>query len=244
MAVETTEREPLVDAHGVHAGYGRAQVLCELDFRLAAGEVLALLGRNGMGKSTLIRCLVGHVRASRGAIRIRGRDVASLAAHARARLGLAYVPEGRAVFGNLSVRENLVVAARRPAKRQHDWTLARVLETFPPLADKLARAGAQLSGGEQQMLAIGRALMTNPDVLFLDETTEGLAPRFADVIWRLVRQLRADGMAVLIVDKNPTRVAAVADRAMILVKGRSVFDGPAAELVRRPDLVANFLGVS
>ena len=233
----------LVEARGLHAHYGESHVLRGVSLAIGAGESIGLLGRNGMGKTTLIRTLLAHVRASRGTVHVRGRDCTRARPHAIARLGIAYVPEGRGIFPNLSVRENLLLAARRPDGRASAWTLERVLATFPRLAERLGHGGQQLSGGEQQMLAIGRALMTNPDVLLLDEATEGLAPLIVREIWRIIGTLRGTGMAALIVDRNFHAVLAHTDRALVLEKGVVVREGASAALGADPDSLARHLGV-
>jgi branched-chain amino acid transport system ATP-binding protein len=233
----------LVEARDLHAHYGESHVLRGVSLAIGAGESIGLLGRNGMGKTTLIRTMLAHVRASRGTVHVRGRDCTRARPHAIARLGVAYVPEGRGIFPNLSVRENLLLAARRPDARATPWTLERVLATFPRLAERLGHGGQQLSGGEQQMLAIGRALMTNPDVLLLDEATEGLAPLIVREIWRIVATLRGTGMASLIVDRNFHAVLAHTDRALVLEKGVVVREGPSAALAADPAALARHLGV-
>jgi len=230
--------EPLVEAEELHAFYGSSHVLHGVSFRVQRGESVGLMGRNGMGKTTLLRTMLGLVRPRIGCVRMRGRDVTAEAPHRIARSGVAYVPEGRGIFPNLSVRENLVMAARPGA-----WTLARVLDTFPRLGERLRHGGGQLSGGEQQMLTIGRALMTNPELLILDEATEGLAPRIAQDIWRIVRRVRESGIATVIVDKNFRAVNAITDRNVILVKGRVVYEGAAADLLARPQIRLAHLGV-
>ncbi|MDP9046375.1 MAG: ABC transporter ATP-binding protein [Pseudomonadota bacterium] len=234
--------ETLVDAQGVHAWYGSSHVLHGVNLQIRRGETFGLLGRNGMGKSTLIRTLLGHVAQRDGQIHILGHDAMKMRPHEVARLGVAYVPEGRGVFPNLSVRENLVMAARRGGDGRNDWSLGRVLDTFPRLKQRLANAGAQLSGGEQQMLSIGRALMTNPDLLILDEATEGLAPLVVAEIWRVIGQIRATGIATLIVDRDYRRVLAQSDRALVLQKGQAVLEGRACEVAVDPAL-ASCLGV-
>jgi branched-chain amino acid transport system ATP-binding protein len=234
---------PLLAAEGVHAHYGASHVLHGVDFSVGRGETVGLMGRNGMGKTTLLRSLLGFVRPSGGSVRIRGRDMTHAEPHRMARAGVAYVPEGRGIFPNLSVRENLVMAARAGHDGRRDWDLARVLGVFPRLRERLAHGGAQLSGGEQQMLSIARALLTNPDVLLLDEATEGLAPLIAREIWILIRSLREAGVASVIVDKNHAAVTAVADRCVLLVKGSVVFDGGSASLRAQPVLLQRHLGV-
>jgi branched-chain amino acid transport system ATP-binding protein len=239
--------ETLIEARGIQAYYGASHVLHDVNFRVRRGETLGLMGRNGMGKSTLLRSVLGLVRPPvgkvRGAVSVKGRDMSHAEPHAIALAGIAYVPEGRGIFPNLSVRENLVMAARRGVDGRRDWTLERVLATFPRLAERLEHGGAQLSGGEQQMLTIGRALLTNPDLLILDEATEGLAPRVAREIWRIIRAVKEAGIATVIVDKNFRAVSAIADRAMILVKGSAVYEGTAAALRAQPELHRRYLGI-
>ncbi|MGZ5084528.1 MAG: ABC transporter ATP-binding protein [Usitatibacter sp.] len=221
----------------MHAWYGSSHVLHGVDFTLARGEAVGLLGHNGMGKSTLIRALLGHVRERSGRIAVRGRDVSRARPHEVARLGVAYVPEGRGIFANLTVRENLVMAARAGA-----WTLERVLSTFPRLRERIAHRGAQLSGGEQQMLSIGRALMTQPEAIILDEATEGLAPMVVAEVWRVIAEIRAAGIATLVVDRDYRRVAAHSDRLVVLQKGRVALSGASGELLAGPALTS-LLGV-
>jgi branched-chain amino acid transport system ATP-binding protein len=234
---------PLLEARGIHTYYGVSHVLHGVDFTVRRGETVGLMGRNGMGKSTLLRSVLGLVRPRRGEVRIAGADMTQAAPYAIARMGIAYVPEGRGIFPNLSVRENLVMAARAGAGGRRDWTFERVMQTFPRLAERLAHGGAQLSGGEQQMLTIGRALMTNPDLLILDEATEGLAPKISREIWGIIGQIKQAGIAAVIVDKNFAAVSAVADRVMILVKGVTVYEGVSAELRAQPELHQRYLGV-
>jgi len=233
----------LVEAKGVHTYYGASHILHGVDFAVQPGEAVGLMGRNGMGKTTLLKTILGLVRARDGRIRVKGEDVTRAPTHRVARLGIAYVPEGRGIFPNLSVYENLVMAARPGSKGRRDWGIERVLETFPRLAQRLGHGGAQLSGGEQQMLTIGRALMTNPDLLILDEATEGLAPMVAREIWQIVRTVCQSGISTVIVDKNFSAVSAIASRSVILVKGEIVFDGASAELKAQPELHLRYLGV-
>jgi branched-chain amino acid transport system ATP-binding protein len=201
------------------------------------------MGRNGMGKTTLIRTLMGLVRARSGTIAVDGRDVTREPTFRIAGRGLAYVPEGRGIFASLSVAENLAIAERRPAGRDGAWTVARVLELFPRLAQRLGNGGDQLSGGEQQMLAIARALLTNPRLLILDEATEGLAPLIRDEIWRTIGVIRDTGMATLLVDKNVAAVSAIADRAVVLVKGEVAYEGAPRALAADAALMQRLLGV-
>jgi branched-chain amino acid transport system ATP-binding protein len=234
--------DALVDAKDLHAWYGSSHILHGIDLRIGRGETIGLLGRNGMGKSTLIRTLLGHVPEREGQVRVRGRDMSRARPHEVARLGVAYVPEGRGVFPNLSVRENLVMAARRGVDGREDWGLERVLATFPRLAERMDNLGGQLSGGEQQMLSIGRALMTHPDLLILDEATEGLAPLIVAEIWRVIGEIRTSGIATLIVDRDWRRVLARSDRALVLQKGRVVLEGVSPTVAADASL-AGFLGV-
>jgi branched-chain amino acid transport system ATP-binding protein len=234
--------ELIVDARGIHAWYGSSHVLHGIDLQIARGQTVGLLGRNGMGKSTLIRTLLGHVTQREGHIALFGQDASHARPHEVARLGIAYVPEGRGVFPNLSVRENLVMAARRGRDGRHDWSYEQVLETFPRLAERLSHLGAQLSGGEQQMLSIGRALMTHPELIVLDEATEGLAPLIVADIWRVIERIRESGIATLIVDRDYRKVLARADRALVLQKGQVVVQGSADEVATNPGL-AGWLGV-
>lgn len=234
---------PIIEGRGLHTYYGASHILHGIDLTLHGGEAVGLMGRNGMGKTTLIRTLLGLVAARRGEIRIDGRLMTNAAPHRIARQGIAYVPEGRGIFPNLSVRENLLMAARPGTDGQTQWTFERVIETFPRLAERLGHGGQQLSGGEQQMLAIGRALMTNPRLLILDEATEGLAPLIAREIWAILDTIRAAGIAALIVDKNFAAVSAITDRNVILVKGRVVFEGSSGELRSQPELLQQHLGI-
>ena len=214
----------------VHAWYGSSHVLHGVDVAIARGETLGLLGRNGMGKSTLIRTLLGHVAQRDGSIQIFGQDVSRARPHEVARLGVAYVPEGRGVFPNLTVHENLVMCARKGRDGRNDWPFERVMQTFPRLQERIGNLGAQLSGGEQQMLSIGRALMTHPELIILDEATEGLAPLIVAEIWRVIGDIRQSGIATLIVDRDYRKVLAHSDRALVLQKGQVVMQGDAAAL--------------
>ena len=237
--------DTILEARGVQAWYGSSHVLHGVDLAIARGQTIGLLGRNGMGKSTLIRTLLGHVAQREGQVRLFGEDVSRARPHEVARRGVAYVPEGRGVFPNLTVRENLVMAARAGAPEhggRADWPFERVMSTFPRLAERVNHLGGQLSGGEQQMLSIGRALMTHPELIILDEATEGLAPLIVAEIWRVIGQIRAGGIATLIVDRDWRRVLGQADRALVLQKGRAVLEGSADEVAASPAL-AGYLGV-
>ena len=243
MSYSEIMSEMLIEARGIHTYYGASHVLHGVDFVVRRGETLGLMGRNGMGKTTLLKSVLGLVPPRSGSVRIGGADMSQAAPHAIARLGIAYVPEGRGIFPNLSVRENLVMAARAGVDGRTGWTFERVMETFPRLAERLGHGGAQLSGGEQQMLTIGRALMTNPSLLILDEATEGLAPLISREIWSIVRRIKEAGIATVIVDKNFNAVSAIAERVLILVKGAVVYEGGSAELKAQPELHKKYLGV-
>ena len=233
----------LISAQALHTYYGASHILRGINFSVARGETIGLMGRNGMGKSTLLKSLMGLVKPRSGSVDIAGRPMMGRPPYEIARLGMAYVPEGRGIFGNLSVVENLKMAARAGTRGQRDWTYERVLETFPRLKERLGHGGQQLSGGEQQMLTIGRALMTNPDVLILDEATEGLAPLIARDIWRICGVIRESGISSVIVDKNWKHVTQITDRNVILVKGEVVFEGSSSELHASPELLQQYLGV-
>ena len=234
--------DPILNAQGIHAWYGSSHILHGVDVHIARGETMGLLGRNGMGKSTLIRSILGHVSQRDGRVYLFGKEVSKCRPHEIARLGVAYVPEGRGVFPNLSVRENLIMAARPVQGRSRGWDLDRVLQTFPRLAERINNLGAQLSGGEQQMLSIGRALMTQPDLIVLDEATEGLAPLIVAEIWKVISTIREDGIATLIVDRDYRKVLAQSDRAIVLQKGQVVLSGTSAALRDNPEL-ASYLGL-
>ncbi len=233
----------MLSIDGLNTFYGDSHILRGVSLSLGKGTALGLLGRNGMGKTTLIRSLMGYVRAASGTVSWQGSDVTGAPPERMARLGLGYVPEGRGIFPNLSVRENLVMAARAGTDGRRDWTYERVLATFPRLTERLGHGGQQLSGGEQQMLAIGRALMTNPQLLILDEATEGLAPLIVAEIWRVVGAIRSTGISTLIVDRDYRKVLAHTDRALVLEKGQIVLDGESAALARDPEALTRWLGV-
>ncbi|WP_119389164.1 ABC transporter ATP-binding protein [Taklimakanibacter lacteus] len=226
----------LLALSGVEAFYGASQVLFGVDLEVGQGEAVALLGRNGMGKTTTMRAILGLAGRSGGDIRFAGRGLSGLRPHERARLGIGLVPEGRRCFPTLTVAENLLIAAR-----PGPWTLARLYELFPRLAERRGQPARTLSGGEQQMLAIGRALMTNPTLLMLDEATEGLAPLLRQEIWAVIRKLKGEGQSILIVDKTLAELFPVADRCFILERGRTVWSGQAEELTA--ELQQRHLGV-
>ena len=228
-----------IEALNTH--YGDSHILRGVTLNLQAGTSMGLLGRNGMGKTTLIRSVMGYVRPT--SVRWADENVTARAPERMARLGIGYVPEGRGIFPNLSVRENLVMSARAGVNGQRDWTFDRVLSTFPRLSERLNFGGQQLSGGEQQMLSIGRALMTNPSLLILDEATEGLAPLIVAEIWRVVGAIRATGISTLIVDRNYRAVLAHTDQAVVLEKGLVVKSGASAALAADNAALAELLGV-
>jgi branched-chain amino acid transport system ATP-binding protein len=218
-------------------------VLFGIDLAIRAGEAATLLGRNGMGKTTTVRSVLGLTPAKRGSIRFRGERIERWSPDRIARSGLALVPEGRQIFPNLSVRENLVAFAGNRSGSAAPWTLERVLDFFPALAGRMRHLGGQLSGGEQQMLAIGRALMTNPQLLILDEATEGLAPLVREEIWRCLAALKASGLTILVIDKYVERLVAIADRHTVIERGRVAWRGPSAELAADRGLWHRYLGV-
>jgi len=233
----------MLAAIGLNTYYGDSHILRGVDLNLPERTAVGLLGRNGMGKTTLIRTLMGLVRAASGQVHWCGRDVSGSSPERMARLGIGYVPEGRGIFPNLSVRENLLVSARAGVDGSREWTFERVMATFPRLAERLSHGGQQLSGGEQQMLSIGRALMTNPSLLILDEATEGLAPLVVAEIWRVVGDIRACGIATLIVDRNYRAVLAHTDLAVVMDKGRIVLADTSESLEAQPEALARLLGV-
>ncbi len=228
----------MLEIAGLQAAYGHSQVLHDISLAIAPGQLVTLMGRNGMGKTTTIRTLMGLLPARAGTIRFAGADIARRSPERIARLGIGLVPEGRLIFPALTVRENLVATSRGTG-----WTLDRVYALFPRLAERHAQMGGTLSGGEQQMLAIGRALMTNPRLLVLDEATEGLAPLIRAEIWRCIERLKAEGQSILVVDKNLAHLKRLGDRHFIIEKGRTVWQGSSAELDAAPDLAQRYLGV-
>jgi branched-chain amino acid transport system ATP-binding protein len=231
-----------LEVEGLETAYGRSQVLFGVSLVAREGEVATLLGRNGMGKTTTVRSIMGMVRSRAGAIRFAGKPLHGLASYRVAQAGLGLVPEGRQVFPNLTVRENLVATAARRSGAA-PWTLARVYALFPELAGRERNLGSQLSGGEQQMLAIGRALMTNPRMLILDEATEGLAPLVCAEIYRAIAALKESGLAILIIDKDLKALTRIADRHHVIEKGRIVWSGAPVELARDREMQHRYLGV-
>ncbi len=237
------EPVPALRTERINTFYGQSHILRNLTFHLLPRETVSLLGRNGMGKTTLLRTLMGLVPPRSGRIYLSGRDVTGARPSAIARAGLAFVPEGRGIFPNLTVEENLTLAARTGQDARRTWTLERVHAMFPRLAERRTQWGNELSGGEQKMLAIGRALLTNPDILLFDEATEGLAPKIRDEIWATLRIVTASGIAAVVVDKNLDDLLALADRHVILSKGEVVFDGSTAALKADDALIHRHLGV-
>ena len=227
----------------LHAAYGASQVLFGINMNIDAGEMVTLLGRNGMGKTTSIKTVMGMIAPLKGKVFLEGAEVSGLASFKVAQAGIGLVPEGRQIFANLSVKENLIASAANRHVHSHPWTEKQVLALFPALEQRLGNAGSQLSGGEQQMLAIGRALMTNPKLLILDEATEGLAPQVRKKIWTCLRTLREQGLSLLVVDKNISDLLALADRHYIIEKGRVVWQGDSHTLSQQPEVQNRYLGV-
>jgi branched-chain amino acid transport system ATP-binding protein len=239
----SAEPAPLLEVEGLETCYGLSQVLFGLSLSINSGEMVALMGRNGMGKTTTIRSIMGLTPPRAGSVRFAGTDVRGLASFGIAQLGIGLVPEGRQIFPNLNVRENLVAASANRLGANDPWTLDKVHALFPRLAERGGNMGNQLSGGEQQMLAIGRALMTNPRLLILDEATEGLAPLIREEIWNCLSMLKARGQSVLVIDKNVENLARIADRHYIIERGRAVWSGTSEQLIAEPDLQHRYLGI-
>jgi branched-chain amino acid transport system ATP-binding protein len=233
--------EPLLALESVETAYGLSQVLFGVSLSIAESEMVTLMGRNGMGKTTTVRSIMGLTPARAGSIRFSGTDIRGLPSYRVAQLGIGLVPEGRQIFPNLSVRENLVATA--VTSKAAAWTLDRVYDLFPVLSARAASMGNQLSGGEQQMLAIGRALMTNPRLLILDEATEGLAPLIRAEIWRCLARLKDSGLSILVIDKNVGTLLQVADRHFLIERGRVVWSGASAALAAAPEVQHRYLGV-
>jgi branched-chain amino acid transport system ATP-binding protein len=233
----------LLEVERIETCYGLSQVLFGLSLSVRTGEMVALMGRNGMGKTTTIRSIMGLTPARAGAIRFAGNDVRNLPSFRIAQLGIGLVPEGRQIFPNLTVRENLVAASGNRLGNPNPWTIEKIHALFPRLAERGGNMGGTLSGGEQQMLAVGRALMTNPRLLILDEATEGLAPLVAEEIWRTLEVIKGEGIATIVVDKDFPTLSGLADRAVLLSKGTVVFDGAPSALSAQPELLEKHLGV-
>ena len=232
---------PLLEVQNIETRYGLSQVLFGMTLAIAAGEMVTLMGRNGMGKTTTVRSIMGLTAATSGAIRFAGQEIRTLPSYRIAQLGIGLVPEGRQVFPNLTARENLIATAAE--RGTGGWTLDKVYALFPRLAERERSMGNQLSGGEQQMLAIGRALMTNPRLLILDEATEGLAPLIRLEIWRCLARLKAEGQSILVIDKNVEALTGIADRHYLIERGRVVWTGTSPELAAAPDVQHRYLGV-
>src|SRR6204780_1028954 len=234
---------PLLEVSNIETSYGLSRVLFGISLAIAPGEMVSLMGRNGMGKTTTVRSIMGLTRATAGSIRFAGEDIRDLPAYRVAKLGIGLVPEGRQVFPNLTTRENLVATAANRSAAAEPWTLDKVLALFPRLASRAGTMANLLSGGEQQMLAIGRALMTNPRLLILDEATEGLAPLIRDEIWRCLQSLRAAGQSILVIDKNVEALTRIADRHTIIERGRVVWTGNSRDLASAIDIQHRYLGI-
>jgi branched-chain amino acid transport system ATP-binding protein len=235
--------EPLLAVDRIETRYGLSQVLFGLSLAISAGEMVTLMGRNGMGKTTTVRSIMGLTPATAGSIRFGGHEIASLPSFRVAQLGIGLVPEGRQIFPNLTTRENLVATAANFGRAVDPWTLDKVLELFPRLGERLNSMGNLLSGGEQQMLAVGRALMTNPRLLILDEATEGLAPLIRAEIWACLTRLKAAGQSILVIDKNVEALTKIADRHYIIERGKVMWSGTSAELAAVPDVQHQYLGI-
>ena len=233
----------LLAVNAIETGYGRSQVLHGVSLAIAAGEMVTLMGRNGMGKTTTVRSIMGLTPAMAGTIRFAGEAIEKLPSYRVARLGIGLVPEGRQIFPNLNVRENLVATAANPRRDADPWTLDKVCDLFPRLRERLNNMGNHLSGGEQQMLAVGRALMTNPRLLILDEATEGLAPLIREEIWQCLTRLKAAGQSILVIDKNVAALTRIADRHYLIERGRVVWTGSSQELAAAPDVQHRYLGI-
>ncbi|MBI5262924.1 MAG: ABC transporter ATP-binding protein [Bradyrhizobium sp.] len=234
---------PLLQVEEIETCYGLSQVLFGLSLSIGTGEMVSLMGRNGMGKTTTIRSIMGLTPARAGVIRFAGEEVRSLPSYRIAQLGIGLVPEGRQIFPNLTVRENLIAAAADRFGRPSPWTLERIHALFPRLNERGTNMGDQLSGGEQQMLAIGRALMTNPKLLILDEATEGLAPLIRQEIWECLSMLKGQGQSILVIDKNVDHLTRICDRHFIIERGRTVWSGTSEQLMAEPDLQHRYLGI-
>jgi branched-chain amino acid transport system ATP-binding protein len=243
MAERPMAESPLLEIFNIETSYGLSRVLFGISLAIAPGEMVSLMGRNGMGKTTTVRSIMGLTPATTGSIRFAGAEIRDLPAYRVAKLGIGLVPEGRQVFPNLTTRENLVATAANRTAAAEPWTLERVLALFPRLAQRAGTMANLLSGGEQQMLAIGRALMTNPRLLILDEATEGLAPLIRDEIWRCLQNLRATGQSILVIDKNVEALTRIADRHTIIERGRVVWTGSSKELAGAIDVQHRYLGI-
>ena len=236
-------KTPLLEVADIETSYGRSRVLFGISLAVGAGEVVSLMGRNGMGKTMTVRSIMGLTPPAAGSVRFAGLELAALPSYRIAKLGLGLVPEGRQIFPNLTTRENLLATAANRSGGSDAWTLDKVFALFPRLAERAGSMGNLLSGGEQQMLAIGRALMTNPRLLILDEATEGLAPLIRDEIWRCLELLRGAGQSILVIDKNVDALTRIADRHYIIERGRVVWSGSSQQLTDAPDIQHRYLGI-
>ena len=243
MVEKTMAYRPLLEVSSIETSYGLSRVLFGISFAIAPGEVVSLMGRNGMGKTTTVRSIMGLTRATAGSIRFDGEEIRDLPSYRVAKLGVGLVPEGRQVFPNLTARENLLATAANRTATAEPWTLEKIFALFPRLGSRAGAMANLLSGGEQQMLAIGRALMTNPRLLILDEATEGLAPLVREEIWRCLQRLRAAGQSILVIDKNVDALTRIADRHTVIERGRVVWTGSSAELMRAVDIQHRYLGI-
>jgi branched-chain amino acid transport system ATP-binding protein len=233
----------MLEVENIKSFYGQSQALFGMSLKVGAGEIVTLLGRNGMGKTTTVKSIVGQIGPKGGTIRFDGRVINGLPLYKAARLGIGLVPEGRQIFPNLSVRENLIATARPGVDGASPWTFEKVIELFPRLGERLDNMGNQLSGGEQQMLAVGRALMINPRLLILDEATEGLAPLIRDEIWNCLKLLKRKGQSILVIDKNLGHLIPLADRHYVVDKGHVVWSGSSEQLMNDEDVQGHYLGV-
>lgn len=243
MNLQSGNANTLLKVDGLSAGYGASQVLFDLHLTINKGEVVTLLGRNGMGKSTSVKCITGMLNPTSGSVSFRGHEISKMAAYRISRLGIGLVPEGRRIFSTLTVYENLVATARANEDRVTGWSLERVFQLFPRLEQRHKQIAGQMSGGEQQMLAIGRALMINPTLLILDEATEGLAPLIRLEIWNCLSQLKDIGQSMLVIDKNLQPLLALADRHYVMEKGRVVWVGSSTDLIEQEQEIQTHLGV-
>ncbi len=234
---------PLIEAKGLHTFYGDSHILHGIDITIQRNETVSLIGRNGMGKTTLLRTLINFTPPKQGSVKVHGRDTKKTKVHKIVRQGIAYVPDDRGIFPNLSVHENLIMAARSGPDGRDDWPLSRVLDLFPRLKERIGHMGNQLSGGEQQMLTIGRALMTNPDLILLDEATEGLAPKLRKIIWDVIKQIKKAGIATVIVDKDIKTLLEISDRNIIIEKGKVIYEGDSDRLIKEPEILKKYVGV-
>ncbi len=234
---------PLIEARGLHTYYGDSHILHGIDITIQRNETVSLIGRNGMGKTTLLRTLINFNPPRQGSVKIHGRETKKTKVHKIVHQGIAYVPDDRGIFPNLSVHENLIMAARSGPNGRDDWPLNRVLDLFPRVKERLEHMGNQLSGGEQQMLTIGRALMTNPDLILLDEATEGLAPKLRTIIWNVIRQIKKAGIATVIVDKDIKTLLEISDRNIIIEKGMIIYNGGSDKLIKEPEILKRYVGV-